>query len=371
MDTAPVCPWRGRPWRVPGWETPGAASVLAAWRADSARPAAPYRSADVLEQASVTEGLEALVEGGVTAIRVPLDWARLEPVNGRLDADAVDHLRAALTLARQHGLTVWATLVAGDLPGWFAHDERGFADERTRRYHWARFVETAGELVGDVVGGWIPILEPTLWAKRAWLDGTRPPGRVDDGGGFARNLEGVHQAAVEAALRLAESGRPVATAQWIAPMFPARDDPRLPPSAEAEVAAAEVDEVLWRSWVRLLNEETLVVPGRSPVDVPGSREAFDVIGFSYRHAVAVAADRTWSPYPQALATGPDGHVPWPEGLALSLHRLADALPDRDLMVVDAPTSLAEPDQRDQYRRELADIVAEASAGGIKIVGAFI
>ena len=96
-----------------------------------------------------------------------------------------------------------------------------------------------------------------------------------------------------------------------------------------------------------------------------------MIGFSYRHAVAVAADRTWSPYPQALATGPDGHVPWPEGLALSLHRLADALPDRDLMVVDAPTSLAEPDQRDQYRRELADIVAEASAGGIKIVGAFI
>ena len=47
------------------------------------------------------------------------------------------------------------------------------------------------------------------------------------------------------------------------------------------------------------------------------------------------------------------------------------MPDQDLMVLDAPTALAEPDQRDQYRRELADIVAEASAGGIAVVGAFL
>ena len=359
--------WWGAPWSVPGWVRPGPASDLAAWLAATDTP---YVTADVLDTAPVADELDRLASSGVTALRVTLDWARLEPVNGRVDGDAVEHLRAALALARDRGFAVWGGLVAGSLPGWFAHDERGFADERTRRYHWARHVETVGELAGDLVDGWVPVLEPTRWAKRAWLDGDRPPGKVDDGGGFARNLEGIHLATVDAALRLREGGRPVASGQWMVPVFPARDDPRLPPSAEAEVAAGEVDEVVRRSWLRLLTEETLVVPGRSPVEVPGAREAFDLIGFTYRHAVAVAADRTWGPYPQALATGPDGQVPWSEGLALTLHRLADALPGRDLLVVDTPTALTEPEPRSRYLSEVRDIVTEAAAGGLPVVGCF-
>ncbi len=359
--------WWGAPWCVPGWEQPAPASDLAAWLGASD---APYVTADVLDTAPVDEALAALASSRADALRVPLDWARLEPVNGRLDGDAVDHLRAALAMARDRGFAVWGVLVAGSLPGWFAHDERGFGDERTRRYLWARHVETVGELVGDLVHGWIPVLEPTRWAKRAWLDGDRPPGRVDDGGGFARNLEGIHLATVEAALRLGEGGQPVASDQWLVPVFPARDDPRLPPSAEAEVAAGEVDEVVRRSWLRLLTEDTLVVPGRAPVEVPGAREAFGLIGFTYHHAVAVGADRSWGPYPQALATGPDGHVPWSEGLALTLHRLAESLPDRDLLVVDTPTALAEPEARSRYLSEIRDIVTDAAAGGIPVVGCF-
>lgn len=344
------------------------ASEEAAWvAAGRLRPVdpSPALADDGAEDAALLARL------GLRALRVTVDWARVEPTPGRVDAVAVEDLRRRLIEARSAGLATWLCLHDGSLPGWFAHDERGFGDERTRRYLWARHVETVGELVGDLVHGWIPVLEPTRWAKRAWLDGDRPPGRVDDGGGFARNLEGVHLATVEAALRLGESGRPVASAQWLVPAFPARDDPRLPPSAEAEVAAAEVDEVVRRSWLRLLTEETLVVPGRSPVEVPGAREAFDLIGFTYRHAVAVDADRSWTPYPQALATGPDGQVPWSEGLALSLHRLADALPGRDLLVVDAPTALTEPEPRARYLSELRDIATEAAEGGIPLTGCFL
>ncbi len=359
--------WWGAKWLVPGWEHPAPTSDLAVWQG---RGDTPYATADVLDAPSVVEVLDRLTATGVRNLRVPLEWARLEPANGRHDGDAAEHLRAALTIARDHGFGLWGCLHDGPLPGWFAHDERGFSDARTRTYHWARHVETVGELVGDLVDGWIPVVEPSRWAKRAWLDGTRPPGKVDDGGAFARNLEAIHLASVDAALRLRESGRPVASAQWLVPVFPAREDPRVPPSAEAEVAAAEVDEVLRQSWLRLLTEETLVVPGRSPVEVPGARQAFDVIGFTYRHAVAVGADRSWSPYPQALATGPDGHVPWSEGLALSLHRLADALPDRDLLVVDVAVTLDDPEPRARYLSEIRDVVTEAADGGIPVLGCF-
>lgn len=368
--------WWGAPWAVPGWERPAPASDLARWLADRGDGGSDLRApvgpatADVVATAPVAERLDQLVAEGVRALRVTLDWARLEPANGRVDADAVEHLRAALTLARDRGFAVWGCLHAGALPGWFAHDERGFSDDRTRRYHWARHVETMGEVASDLVDGWIPVMEPTRWAKRAWLDGTRPPSKIDDGGGFARNLEGIHLAAVEAAHRLRESGRPVASAQWLVPVFPAREDPRLPPTAEAEVATGEVDEVLRGSWLRLLTEETLVVPGRSPVEVPGARHAFDVIGFTYRHAVAVGADRSWSSYPQALATAADGHVPWAEGLALTLHRLADALPGRDLLVADVAVALTDPEARARYLAEVRDVVTEAAEGALPVLGCF-
>lgn len=362
-------PWWGTGWRVPGWEQPSPASDLGAWL-DLGNTPGGAGDAD-LASGRVAEALDVLAVSGCSALRVPLDWARIEPTDGRIDPDAVDHLRASLTMVRQRGLDVWALLVSGSLPGWFAHDQRGFADERTRRYHWARWVETAGELVGDLVEGWIPILEPTLWAKRAFLDGNRPPGRVDDGGGFARHLEGVHIASVEAALRLRSGGLPVASAQWMVPVFPRRDDPRLPPLAEAEVAAGEVDEVVWRSWLRLLSEETLVVPGRAPVAVPGAREAFDLIGITYRHAVAVGSDRSWSPYPQGLVAGPDGQVAWSDGLAISLHRLAEALPGRRYMVVDVPAALAEGEDRSQYVAEIRAVVAATVDDGIAVAGAFL
>ena len=231
-------------------------------------------------------------------------------------------------------------------------------------------METLGELVGDLVDGWIPVVEPTRWAKQAWLDGSRPPGKVDDGGGFARNLEGIQIASVEAARRLRESGRPVASAHWMVPVFPARDDLRLPPKPEAEVATDEVDEVLWRSWQRLIDEETLVLPGRSPVTVEGARQAFDVMGITYRHAVAVGADRSWHPYPQALATSVDGQVPWSEGLALSLHRVAEAWPDQDLVVVDVAAGLAEPEARARYLSEVRDAVLDVAGGGASVIGCF-
>ncbi len=358
----------GTGWSVPGWERPAPASDWAAWHEVAGD--APRVTADGLGAREVAEHLDGLTSRGFGALRVPLDWARLEPENGRSDPDAIEHLRAALSMARDRGLAVWGCVHHGPLPGWFAHDERGFADDRTRRYHWARHVETVGEVVGDLVDGWIPVVEPTRWAKRAWLDGSRPPGRVDDGGAFARNLEGIQIASVEAALRLREAGRPVASAQWAVPVFPSRDAPRLPPAPEAEVAAEEVDEVLWRSWLRMIDEETLVLPGRSPVQVPGARGAFDVIGITYRHAVAVAADRSWNPYPQDLAVGADGQVPWSEGLALSLHRLADAVADQDLLVVDVAVGPIEPEPRERYLSEIRDIVVDAVEGGAPLVGCF-
>ncbi len=94
------------------------------------------------------------------------EWARLEPTPEAWDAAAVEHLTDVLTATNDAGIHVWACLHDGSLPGWFAHDERGFPDQRSRRYFWARHVERVGEAF-EAGHGWVPTFEPTWCATGA------------------------------------------------------------------------------------------------------------------------------------------------------------------------------------------------------------
>jgi hypothetical protein len=271
--------------------------------------------------------------------------------------------------AHRLDLQVWAVLHERALPGWFSVDEHGLADDRARRYYWARHVEQVGEELGDLVDGWIPMVEPARWALQGWLSGVGAPGLIDDAEGFAGALEGALLGSVEAATRLQGSGRPVATGHWVVPAFPARVTPDVPPSPDAEAMTSTVDEALFGCWRRLLVEETLVVPGRAPIAVPGARTAFDLIGFTYRHAVGVRGDGALLPYPQQLPTRPDGQVTWAEGLGLSLHHVAETFGDRPLVIAGYGANGDDP-QFDEYDQETRSIIEGARADGIDLRGAW-
>ncbi len=341
------------------------ASELGVWETDGRRRPSGEGAGFAAGHA---DDLAMFAGHGLRHLRVTLEWARIEPVPGQRDAQVIEHYRLVLQAARDAGVAVWGCLHDGTLPGWFSHDERGFPDARSRGYHWARHVEAIGELFGDLVHGWVPIYEPTRYATRGWLDGARPPGRTDDAEAFAAVVEATLLASVEAALRLRQDGQPVATAQWLVPVFPARADPDAPVTPDAEAMTTVVDQTLWRSWQRMIDEESLIVPGRPPVPVPGAREAFDVLGFTYRHALAVRGDGALLPYPQTLATGPDGQVPWAEGLGIVLHRLAEMFPNRPLLVAGVGMTTADEEARERFTRDVLATAEEAVAGGIPLRG---
>ncbi len=344
-------------------------SARAAWGVASGSDVAAGTSGPTASlgwPASAPLDAEQLAGLGTEAVRLTIDWALIEPEPGRIDEGATERVREAAVALQHAGLDVWGCLHDGPLPGWFSVDEHGFGDERARRYFWPRFVETAGEAFGDLVAGWVPVAEPNRWAMRGWIDGTRPPFRRDDAEGFAEALEGALLATVDAALRLRGSGRPVASAHWYLPVAPARLDADAPPTPEAEVWAARIDEIHRGCWERLLREGTLVVPNRPPVDVPGAREAFDLVGFSYRHAMAVRGDGVLLPYPQRTATDADGSVVWPEGFGVVLHRLAESFPDRPL-VAEVP-AMGRGAQASESLREVLAIADDAVSGGMDLRG---
>ncbi|HWJ62333.1 MAG TPA: hypothetical protein VNS19_10210 [Acidimicrobiales bacterium] len=350
--------------RCPVASGPGAASDVATARA--ARGGAPAAALDLAHDLDALEQRSAL---GHDDVRLTFDWARLEPVPGRRDGAVVEHLREVLGAARRLGIEAWGCLHEAALPGWFAVDEHGLADDRARRYYWARHVEQVGEELGDLVDGWIPMAEPSRWALRGWLAAAAPPGHRDDAEGFSGALEGALLGSVEAALRLRGSGRPIATAHWVVPAFPGRITPDVPPSPDAEAMTTTTDEALFGCWRRLLAEETLLVPGRNPIEVPGARTAFDRIGFTYRHAVAVRGDGALLPYPQQLPTGVDGQVAWAEGLALALHHVADTFPEHALVLAGYGVAADDP-AFDEFEAESRSILEGALGDGIDLRGAW-
>lgn len=317
--------------------------------------------------AAATDDLSALAELGIGAVRLTIDWTRLEPADGIVDDAAIEELRQSFSLAREAGLEVWGCLVDGPLPGWFAVDEHGFGDARARRYFWPRFVDLAGEALGDLVDGWVPFAEPNRWASRGWIEGAAPPYQRDDAEGFAEVLEGALLATVDAALRLRGSGRPVASCHWYVPVAAARLHLDQPPDPAAEVWARRIDEVHRGCWERFLREGTLQVPNRPPVEVPAAREAFDALGFTYRHGWAVRGDGELLPYPQRTALGPQGTVPWAEGFGIVLHQLAESFPDQPLLAAGVG-AMGDPAQAADSLREVLAITADAVDGGMDLRG---
>ncbi len=110
------------------------------------------------------EDFELYAKHGLTHHRLSIEWARIEPEEGRRDGRAIEHYLEVLTAARSAGVSPWVCLHHFTLPGWFTEMGGGFVDDRARSYFWARHVAFCAETFGDLVFGWKPINEPGAYA---------------------------------------------------------------------------------------------------------------------------------------------------------------------------------------------------------------
>src|SRR5262249_10245280 len=62
---------------------------------------------------------------GMNAMRISIEWARIEPEEGRWDAKAIEHYKQVLESMKAHGLTRMVTLWHWTFPKWLA-DKGGF-----------------------------------------------------------------------------------------------------------------------------------------------------------------------------------------------------------------------------------------------------
>jgi beta-glucosidase len=307
------------------------------------------------------EDFALLAELGLTHHRLSVEWARLEPEPGVHDQAAVEHVRSVLLAARDAGITPWVTLHHFTLPRWFAA-EGGFSVEAGRTGPWARHVDFVAETFGDLVGGWKPVNEANLYALLHYGGFGFPPGH-DDLDEVATVEEQVQLANAEAAVRLRQTGAPVASVFGLAATVARDDDP------ETVAFVDFLDDGLWHPGLRLFRDGVLRCRGRDPIERPDLAGAFDLIGFSYYMALGVEAGAVVT-HPPGARLSPLGYGVHPDGLGLVLDRLHAELPGTPLLVAEYGIGTADDAERAAYLTRGLEVVQERLVAGVDVAGFF-
>jgi len=209
------------------------------------------------------------------ALRLSVDWSRIEPREGQWDAAAIARYREMLTAARARGLEPMVTLFHFVSPMWLM-EKGGWENEATVRAFESFTVKVVEEL-GDLVDFWCTINEPSVYGTYSYLLRIWPPEKPSFGATFRviRNQMVAHGFAYRAIHRLQPQAR-VGLAQHLR-VF----DPWQPHSALDRYAA--------RLYDNLFNELVLSPPAdgilHPPLDwnvkIPELVDSQDYIGLNY------------------------------------------------------------------------------------------
>ncbi len=110
---------------------------------------------------------------GHNAHRLSIEWARIEPEEGKFDYKEIEHYRKVLMSLTAHGLEPFVTLWHFTLPDWFAQ-RGGFLAPHAKTY-FVRYCGYVVERLGELANYWITINEPMVYASNGYSKGQWPP----------------------------------------------------------------------------------------------------------------------------------------------------------------------------------------------------
>lgn len=110
---------------------------------------------------------------GHNAHRFSIEWARIEPEEGKFDEEEIEHYREVLQALKERGITPFITLWHFTLPLWFS--ERGGFERKDSPEIFARYCAHVAEKLGDLCCDFATMNEPTVFGSNGWLRGSWPP----------------------------------------------------------------------------------------------------------------------------------------------------------------------------------------------------
>lgn len=112
------------------------------------------------------------------AHRFSIEWARIEPEEGRFDDKEIEHYGKVLDALQERGIEPFVTLWHFTLPIWFS--KIGGFENKKASFYFSRYCEYVVGRLGDRAKYWITMNEPMVYATEGYLKGEWPP--------FSKNL---------------------------------------------------------------------------------------------------------------------------------------------------------------------------------------
>ena len=167
------------------------------------------------------DDLDRSAADGHNAHRFSIEWSRVEPTRAVWDEGAIDAYREIAKGALDRGLMPVVTLHHFSNPLWISESGGWVNPEIIPLFE--RYVRKVVTALQDLVGIWVTINEPNLYAVLAYAMGAFPPGGKDIGKAVraARNLTLAHAAAYHAIHEI-QPGSLVGLAHHYRAFWPAR-----------------------------------------------------------------------------------------------------------------------------------------------------
>ncbi|MDP2709498.1 MAG: glycoside hydrolase family 1 protein [bacterium] len=143
--------------------------------------------------------LDLSLELNNNAVKLGLEWSRLEPEAGQWNMEAVEHYRRVLQAAKKRNLKTFVCLWHWTNPLWLTAFG-GWTDKKSVDY-FQRYAQFVARELGGLVDYWITLNEPMAPIGFGYLRGNFPPARRGDliGAYLAyRNLTRAHNAGYRA-----------------------------------------------------------------------------------------------------------------------------------------------------------------------------
>lgn len=110
---------------------------------------------------------------GHTAHRFSVEWARIEPEEGKFDKKAIEHYRQVLLSLKDRKIKPYITIWHFTLPLWFS--ETGGFERKDAPEIFARYAKYVVQELGDLCQHFSTINEPNVWATHGYIYGAWPP----------------------------------------------------------------------------------------------------------------------------------------------------------------------------------------------------
>ena len=150
------------------------------------------------------EDIRLMAEAGLNAYRFSIEWARIEPEEGKFDAAEIEHYRDEIRTCKKYGLEPVITLMHFTSPAWLIR-EGGWEAETTVEY-FRRYAAKIAEELGSEVNYIYTINEANMGLQLAAIakrfrqmaeQAAKAEGTVQVGMNFQKMMENAKYAAME------------------------------------------------------------------------------------------------------------------------------------------------------------------------------